>query len=127
MSAARYADTVADTQRVGRAEHERSYPERLYRSLSLAIDQACDQVEHVNLRGGGACPAAVGGFIEYLQLLAGEPGARPGTSAAAHEELFRLSSVLLGRPQADDEPEPEADVEAVMGRPALISALEAER
>ncbi len=80
---------------------ERLYPERLYRYISRQIDQACDAVEHVNLDGGVLCPAEVRTFVMQLQRQAGEPPAPPHTTMQAHDELFRLSSVLLGRPAGD--------------------------
>ncbi len=98
MSVGRYAGAIAQMQATALAESERTYPDRLYRSLSGHIDEACDQVERVNIAGGGECPKPVGAFVEYLQLLAGEPAVGPGTSGQALDELFRLSSVLLGRP-----------------------------
>ncbi len=96
MSVGQCAGAIAETFAL--AECERTYPDRLYRSLSGQIDEACDQVERVNLAGGDGCPKRVGAFVEYLQLLAGEHVAGPDTSGHALDELFRLSSVLLGRP-----------------------------
>jgi hypothetical protein len=93
---------IAETQRATlvsiRGERARSYPLRLCRLLSRRIDQACERVERVNRDGGGPCPESVRTLIGYLQLQAGEPVNRPYGSAEAHSELFRLSSVLLGRP-----------------------------
>jgi hypothetical protein len=114
VSLAPIVDTFEAVEHAERVEQERRYPDRLYRLLSRQIDQACDQVERVNLAGGGSCPDDVRAFVGYLQLQAGEAANRPRTSAHAHDELFRLSSVLLGRP---------ADLG--VGRPA--AELEAER
>jgi hypothetical protein len=80
------------------AQRARTYPDRLYRRVSELIDHACDQVERVNEAGDDQCPPAAGAILVHLQRLAGEPTAAPDTSRAAHDELFRLSSVLLGRP-----------------------------
>ena len=77
---------------------ERVYPERLYRHISRQIDRACDAVERTNLDGGVLCPAEVRTFVMQLQRQAGEPAGSPHTTTQAHDELFRLSSVLLGRP-----------------------------
>ncbi len=96
----------AALERAEREEQERRYPARLYRALSRAIDEACEEVELVNLAGGGACPGRAGALIEYLQLLAGEPVAKPETSVQAHEVLFHLAAVLLGRPAELPEPRP---------------------
>jgi hypothetical protein len=101
----RFDTTIADIDRVQLAERRRTYPERLHRRVSSAIDRACDQVERVNLAGGGECPSAVGTVIAQLQRLAGEEIVRPTTSGEAHEELLRLSTVLLGRSEADVEVE----------------------
>jgi hypothetical protein len=117
MSLAPIVNTFEAVEYAERAEHERTYPDRLYRLLSRQIDQACDHVELVNLAGGGACPDEVGRFVEQLQRQAGEPTDRPRTSAQAHDQLFRLSSVLLGRPESDLE----------FDREDEASGLEAER
>jgi hypothetical protein len=101
MSLAPIIDTFNAVASAERAEHERTYPDRLYQLLSRQIDQACDEVERVNLAGGGPCPDEVGRFVEQLQRQAGGPTDRPRTSAQAHDELFRLSSVLLGRPEGE--------------------------
>ena len=105
----RFAGASADIARAYREERERTYPDRVYRQVSEAIDRACDQVELVNLAGGGECPAAVAVVLAQLQRLAGEPAFCQPTSWEAHEELFRLSSVLLGRPEAETEAEAEAE------------------
>ncbi len=80
---------------------ERTHPGRLYRCISRQIDQACEAVERTNLDGGVLCPAEVKTFVMQLQRRAGEPAAPPHTTVQAHDELFRLSSVLLGRPAGD--------------------------
>lgn len=97
MDVTSIAAACADLRRAEHAERERKYPERLYRAVSRAIDQACVQVEAINLNGGGGCPSGVGPLVEYLQLLAGEPVARPSTSVEALATLFQLGEVLLGR------------------------------
>ncbi len=92
------ADACAEMERVERAERERRYPSRVYRSLRRAIDQACEEVELVNLAAGGGCPRGVAALIERLQLLAGEAVQLPETSAEAHKALFDLASAVLGLP-----------------------------
>jgi hypothetical protein len=92
-----YADIVAAHV----ADRRRTYGERLYRHLSRIIDLACEQVEQVNLTGGGSCPTAVGDLVAQLDVLAGQPAPTPATSYEAHERLLDLSSVLLGRPVGD--------------------------
>jgi hypothetical protein len=103
------AAACADLERAARTELERTYPERLYRAVRDAIDEACDEVELVNLAGGGDCPRRVAGLIEYLQRLAREPVALPGTSVEAEDVLFHLSDALLGH--ADDLDDPDAQGE----------------
>lgn len=95
------ADAYQDTMRATLEAREVAYPDRLYRLLSRQIDQACDQVELVNLAGGLDCPSEVGAFVAQLQRQAGEMADRPLTTTKAHDELFRLSCVLLGRPEGD--------------------------
>ncbi len=82
-------------------QRERTYPDRIYRYISRQIDRACEAVEQVNLAGGRECPEDVGRFIMQLQVQAGEAPRSPRRATAAHDELFRLSSVLLGRPAGD--------------------------
>ncbi len=104
-------ELVSSEVRVGRAhadmasaqlhERDRMYPDRLYRYISRQIDQACEAVERTNLDGGVLCPTEVKTFVMQLQRQAGEPAAPPHTTMQAHDELFRLSSVLLGRPAGD--------------------------
>jgi hypothetical protein len=94
----------ADLERAQRSEHERKYPVRRRRAFRYVIDEACHQVEQVNLAGGGACPHRVAHLIEYLRLLAGEPGERPSTSLEAHDALFHLAVALLGCSNADERP-----------------------
>jgi hypothetical protein len=103
------ADAFQDTRRAAQVAREVAYPDRLYRLLSRQIDQACDQVELVNLAGGLDCPADVANYIEQLQRQAGEATDRPRTTVQAHDELFRLSCVLLGRPAGDLEFDVEDD------------------
>jgi hypothetical protein len=98
----------AAIRRAAAAERERTYPVRVYRLVSSAIDDACDLVELVNLAGGGPCPDTVSVLICELQALADRPIVRPSSSREAHEELLRLSSLLLGRP-VDLEAVPAAD------------------
>jgi hypothetical protein len=105
LNDARFDRTSTDISRGLVNEHRRRYDERVYRRVSSAIDRACDEVERVNLAGGGECPPAVCALVAQLQRMAGEPVGTPSTSLKAHEELFRLSSVLLGRPEADVENE----------------------
>jgi len=115
VNALAIADTFEDFERMQRAEHKRTYPERLYRLISRQIDQACDQVELANLAGGMECPADVARFVEQLQRQAGEEPVAPRTTTKAHDELFRLSSVLLGRPEGDldfDREDEAAELEA---------------
>ena len=95
------ADARAAVRRAERVERQRTYPDRLYRHLSDQIDAACEQVEMVNLNGGLDCPTEVAVFVQQLQLQAGEPVDRPCTSVQAHDQLMRLSCVLLGRPEGD--------------------------
>ena len=101
VATASIAGTFADMVRAELAERERTYPDRLFRSVSRAIDNACDQVELVNLAGGGPCPQRVSSLLAQLQTMAGEPVSGPLTSIEAHDELMRLSCVLLGRPDGD--------------------------
>jgi hypothetical protein len=117
MDATSIASACADVERAMRREAERQYPERLYRAISAAIDEACFEVEEVNLGGGGECPARVGALIEYLQLLAGVPVERPGTSIDALDVLFDLSARLLGRGRQIG-PEPGAVPGRAQGRAA---------
>ena len=111
------ADARAAVRRGERAQRERTYPDRLYRRLSDLIDAACDQVELVNLSGGFDCSAEVAVFVQQLQHQAGVPIDRPSTSIQAHDELMRLSCVLLGRPEVD----------LICDREADRAAREAER
>jgi hypothetical protein len=101
VSLAPIAEAVEDAMQTNHAASERAYPDRLYRLLSRQIDQACDRVELVNLGGGSACPDDVARFVGYLQQQAGELVVSPRTSTQAHDELMRLSCVLLGRPEGD--------------------------
>lgn len=103
----------AEIARVGREQRGRTYPDRLYRCISRQIDRACEEVERVNLDGGNLCPPEVNAFVVQLQRQAGEPEAPPRTTMQAHDELFRLSSVLLGRPGGDLE----CDIEAGTAQP----------
>ncbi len=93
------ADACAEMERVERGERERSYPGRLYRSLRRAIDQACEEVELVNLAAGGDRPRGAAALIERLQPITGEAVQRPETSDAAQQALFHLASALLGLPR----------------------------
>ncbi|HXM58299.1 MAG TPA: hypothetical protein VOB72_23060 [Candidatus Dormibacteraeota bacterium] len=93
------AGASREIERARRAEQERAYSERLYRSVRRAIDDACELVEQVNLAGGGDCPAEVARLIEYLGLLADEPQPAPASSLEAHHRLFSLASALLGWPR----------------------------
>jgi len=99
----------AEIARVQRRQRHRTYPDRLFRCISRQIDRACDEVECVNLNGGKLCPPGVNAFVVQLQRQACEAVAPPRTTLQAHDELFRLSSVLLGRPNGDLE----CDIEAV--------------
>ena len=101
MSEVRIERAHADIAGARLQGSERTCPDRLYRHISRQIDQACDAVERTNLDGGVLCPAEVKTFVMQLQHQAGEPAAPPHTTMQAHDELFRLSSVLLGRPEAD--------------------------
>jgi hypothetical protein len=113
VSESRIGRASAEMVRARRDHLERTYSDRLHRRVSNAIDTACDQVELVNLAGGGDVPPAVRVVLAQLQRLAGERTSSPATSWEAHEELFRLSCVLLGRPEVDAEDEacfePEAE------------------
>jgi hypothetical protein len=109
MSLTAITDTVLDMVRAERVVQERQFPEREYRRVSRLIDQACERVERVNLAGGRDCPADVSTFVAQLQRQADEPVRRPRTSIEAHDELFRLSCVLLGRPDDDLEIDQEAE------------------
>jgi hypothetical protein len=115
VSALAIADTFADFERMQRDGQERTYPERLYRRISRQIDDACDRVELENLAGGTECPAEVGAFLAQLHRQAGELMHAPRTTMQAHDELFRLSCVLLGRPAGDldfDREDEAAELEA---------------
>jgi hypothetical protein len=100
-----------DLERAVRDELVRTYPVRIRRQVSDAIDRACEEVEQVNLTGGRACPQRVRDLVAHLQSLAGEVPFSPRTSYQAHDELFRLSSALLGRPEKDLEDEAVAEAE----------------
>jgi hypothetical protein len=98
------ATTTDHVLLAARLELERTERERVFREVDQLITWGCDQVELVNLAGGGACPPVVADLVEHLQLLAGGPVARPASSSwEAHEELLHLAAVLLGLPELDDE------------------------
>jgi hypothetical protein len=114
MDVTSIAAACADLDRTLHAERERQYPAWVYRAISAAIDDACFEVEEVNLGGGGDCPPQAWAVIRYLLLLAGERVVRPSSSFEAHDVLFRLSELLLGRGCAID-PESGATVAPLRG------------
>jgi hypothetical protein len=90
------AAASADMERDARVHLERTYPERLYRAVRSAIDEACEELELVNLAGGGECPPRVAAVIRYLVQLAGKPVELPDTCQQALDLLFDLACHLLG-------------------------------
>jgi hypothetical protein len=60
-------------------------------------------MEGINLAGGGACPVEVSDLVVELRRLADEVSpSRPRSAREAHDELLRLSSVVLGRPREEE-------------------------
>jgi hypothetical protein len=90
------AAACADMERDARAHLVRSYPERLYRAVRSAIDEACDELELVNHAGGGECPPRVAALIRYLLQLTGKPVEPPDTSQQALDLLFDLADKVVG-------------------------------
>jgi hypothetical protein len=103
IGASPFAAALDELEGAARATCERTYPERLYRALRAAIDEACGECELANLAGGGECPRQVTALIGYLLLLAGTANparwsevGRPGSSQQALDLLFELADALLG-------------------------------
>jgi hypothetical protein len=96
------AAATAELERAVRTERRRTYSDRLYRTVRAAIDRACDEVELINLAGGGDCPPRVSALIEYLHKLAGRSVELPSTSQQALDQLFDLADELLGHAGDDD-------------------------